>query len=342
MSQPRSSELTFRPFCTNDFEAVRGLYRIVWGEQRDPRYDRMRMVESIQGLAIGVVAFAGDLCVGFYMVWPVPLSDGARIVSGAQPIDTMTHPEFQGKGILVRLGCECYRLCAESGVKVMFGAPNKAAYSGNVGRLNWSHTGNLRLYARPLSLRGVVPGSAIIGLAMHVFPLKVSKGHEVRVEKPSAAEIDACVTAMRFPERTWRVARSSSWYSYRYQQAGRFDYRWISVYRQGVLRCFSIVGIPIKSDGRIKVATLAEVVGCGTDDRRVAVGSAIRFAQDKGVHALITQSSSRILADALRSNGFIPVRRTPLITRALGPECFEANPFVSDAWELFGGDFDIM
>jgi hypothetical protein len=123
---------------------------------------------------------------------------------------------------------------------------------------------------------------------------------------------------------------------------GKLDYTWISVYQNGALSSFSVVGIPTQSRGRFKLATLAEVVGRDRDARRAAVGAAIRFAQRTSMHALITQSTSRLLADALRANGFVAIRKTPLITRMLGADCFEANPFVSDAWELFGGDFDIL
>lgn len=87
---------------------------------------------------------------GFYMVWPMPFPDGQEQVLGGQPIDSMVHPNFQGKGMLRELACRCCELSNESKLAVMFGAPNRAAYAGNVGALNWCHVGNILELVRPL------------------------------------------------------------------------------------------------------------------------------------------------------------------------------------------------
>ena len=342
MVAPRALEPEIRPFSNYDFAAVRNLYRIVWKEERDLRYDRMRMTDTVRGTCTAVVAMIADRCIGFYMVWPLPLTDGKSLVSGAQPIDTMTDPDFQGRGLLGRMGCECYRLCAEAGIKVMFGAPNRAAYPGNLGRLNWSHTGNIRLYARPLTLAGMLPGGQVAGVLARALPLQTRKDAEVRLEKPNASELEACLASMQYPQRTWRVERTPAWFTYRYQEAGRLTYTWISVFQGGSLCGFSIVGIPLGSSGRSKLASLSEVVGRDREGRRLAVGAAVSFARREGANGVITRSTSSLLADALRANGFFAARRSPLISRVLGPDCFDANPFVPSAWELFGGDFDTL
>jgi hypothetical protein len=70
------------------------------------------------------------------MVWPLLFSDGQEQVLGGQPIDSMVHRSFQGKGMLRELACRCYGVCNENKIAeiaVMFGAPNRAAYAGNVG-----------------------------------------------------------------------------------------------------------------------------------------------------------------------------------------------------------------
>ena len=61
---------------------MRALYRKVWhGEVRDERYDRMRFVEGINGSTIASVAMDGARCVGFFMLWPMTLTDGSRAVA---------------------------------------------------------------------------------------------------------------------------------------------------------------------------------------------------------------------------------------------------------------------
>src|SRR4051794_37530597 len=102
------SNLIYRPFCRNDFAGVRALYQDVWGEQRDERYDIMRWLETFEGLSVAIVALDQENYVGFYMIWPLPMTDGTSNVLGGQSIDTMTHPRYRGHGIFVRMARECY------------------------------------------------------------------------------------------------------------------------------------------------------------------------------------------------------------------------------------------
>lgn len=336
------SGLIFRPFLATDFDAVRELYRIVWGEQRQSRYDYMRWVETIDGLSIATVAMDGNVCVGFYMVWPQPVTDGTSAVSAGQPIDTMTDPAYRSRGLFSQLAIQCYRLCSNRGLKILFGAPNPAALPGNVGRLNWAVPTSIQVHLRPITLAGVAPFGKAVGLLSRAFPLQRSGVYDVLAERPPSAALDQCLMAVPAPRGRWSLARSVSWYSYRYQDAGHFDYRWVSVYRAGALTGFAILGVPSRTLAGIRRGTIADVVGVDTQSRAAAVGGALKMARDAGLHLVVAKSTLGSDTSPLRSNGFVPVRRTPLIARTLGPDCFDANPFRADSWSLFGGDFDTL
>ena len=303
------------------------------------RYDSMRMTETIAGVAIAVVSFDGAKCVGFYMVWPVPLTDGKSSSGGAGD----RHYDTPG---LPRAGHSVPAWPASATGSVL-----KAGSRFCMGRLT-----RLPIRAIWAASTGHIRGDPLIRAATHgrradTWRWNTRSGCQsapdfqsglVRcaARNPLSEEIDRCLSVLPAKPRTWRVARSATWLLYRYQPAGKWDYRWLSFYRNHSLQGFAVIGVPDGGKGRMRLGALVEIVGPG-EVQKAAAGCAVRLARECHLHGLVTQTTSRDQARALRANGFISVRRTPLITRTLSYDCFDANPFVLGAWELFGGDFDI-
>ncbi len=92
----------------------------------------------------------GDRAAGFYTAWPVRLRLGKETVLGAQSMDTMTHPDYRGRGLFIKLAQACYDLAASKGYEVFYGFPNQNSYSGFIRRLNWDHTGDITHWLRPI------------------------------------------------------------------------------------------------------------------------------------------------------------------------------------------------
>ena len=143
MSSPQLQDIRYARYEASHFAQLRELFKTVWGANRNVEYDVKHWNETLTGACPAIVGRYEERVVGFYMVWPMLLSDGREQVLGGQPIDSMVHPDFQGKGMLRELACRCYEFCSESKLAVMFGAPNRAAYAGNIGALNWCHVGNI-------------------------------------------------------------------------------------------------------------------------------------------------------------------------------------------------------
>jgi GNAT superfamily N-acetyltransferase len=337
-----STELEMRPFERADLPAVRELYRKVWSENRDERYDAMRFTDTLDGLCPGVVAMDGRVCAGFYMVWPMPLTDGRRVVSGGQSIDTMTSPDHQGRGIFTRLAAACYRLCAESGMEVLFGAPNAASYPGFMRRLSWDHPCDIVTCGLPLSLAGAVPFGRVADRALSLLGRgSLGAGYEVEEREPAQEELSALLSEAGTPRSAWSVARSPEWYRFRYQAAGGSDYLWICLRRGGSIRGLSILGFPRAAGGRLRRANLSELIAMDENERRMLSRATADAARRRGRNLLVALTTRRETAATLRKSGFFRLRRAPLIARTLGPSCFEANPF-APSWDLFGADFDYL
>ncbi|MCQ4188714.1 GNAT family N-acetyltransferase, partial [Methylocystis suflitae] len=113
MSSPQLQDVRYAPYEVSHLMQLRELFKVVWGANRSIEYDAKHWNETLMGVCPAVVGLCDERVVGFYMVWPMLLSDGQERILGGQPIDSMVHPNFQGKGMLRELACRCYELCTE-------------------------------------------------------------------------------------------------------------------------------------------------------------------------------------------------------------------------------------
>ncbi len=335
MTSQEQPGIEIRPFAAADFPTVRALYRKVWrGEVRDERYDRMRFVGGINGATVASVAMDGARCVGFFMLWPMTLTDGSRAVAAGQAMDVLTDPDCQGRGIFPRLAKATCDTAARGGVQVLFAAPNAASYPGFMRRLSWAHPCEVITYVRPLSFSGAVPLGAALTPVARLLPLAGEAGVEKREEAPDGEALAALLAAIPAERGLWRVCRTTQWYAFRYQPAGKFDYRWVSVYRDGALAGLAIWGLPLASDRRLVRANLVELVGLDAAAAARRRGrcrqggarrrSACDHGDDNRETARRATPLERVLALSERPSGhahsrFRVVRRQPLRRRKLGP-----------------------
>lgn len=331
-----------RPVAAEDLPALRALYERVWERQRDETYDRMRFTETADGLPIAAVGMSAETVAGFFTLWPLEMTDGRHVVKGGEAMDVMTDERFRGKGVfptLANLACE---MAAARGLKLLFGAPNEAIYETYLKRLAWASPGFIRTYIRPLSLRGVTPIASAARPVFGLWPRGSTGDYEVRNGRPEADALEACLAASKPKRGAWRVHRTSAWYDFRYQAAGKFDYRWIGLWKGDALKAFSIWGLASDTSTRLRRGNLAEVIGVDRAARRAAIAAAVAAARLSPANFLAVTMTSRERAKEFSAAGFVPYSKSPLIARTLGTDCFDANPFLENGWDLFGADFDFI
>jgi hypothetical protein len=106
--------------------------------------------------------------------------------------------------------------------------------------------------------------------------------------------------------------------------------------RRGAALCgFRKSGLGLK-------ATLVEMIASDEDNSKAVISAAVSWARHKGARYLVAKSTNNDPNEQLFWRGFIPFRRTALISRTLSWRCYSANPFSPKAWALFGGAFDTM
>jgi len=84
--------------------------------------------------------------IAYYGVFPIISIYGNERVLCAQSGDTMTHPDYQGKGLFIKLAEETYKLAKIEGVNFVFGFPNSNSYWGFIKKLNWIHYADINNY----------------------------------------------------------------------------------------------------------------------------------------------------------------------------------------------------
>ena len=339
-------DINVRPVAEGDFEGLCALYARVWQRSRDERYDRMRFQRTMDGLPAAAVAEVEGEVAGFFTLWPLDLTDGRSVVRGGEAMDVMTDERLRGRGIFPTLAARSAEFAAERGISVLFGAPNEAIFNGYLKKLSWASPGFIRSYVRPLSFQGAAPLGAAAGPILALGTSGSPAGFEVRRERPSDDELTACLAASEGGLRNgagggvWRIRRTPAWYEFRYQPAGRFDYRWIALYRGGDLAGFAIWALELKQGGRLRRANLNEVVGLDSRAQQAAIRVALHDAAQAGANFLHAVATFPGRAPLFRKLGFVPFKKTPLIARTLDAASHSGNPFLADGWDLLGGDFD--
>ncbi|MEK8125023.1 GNAT family N-acetyltransferase [Methylocystis sp. IM4] len=339
-SSPQLRDVRYARYEASDFMRLRELFETVWGENRSIEYDLKHWNETLTGVCPAILGLYGERIVGFYMVWPLLLSDGQSQVLGEQPIDSMVHPDFQGKGMLRELACRCYEICDGEKISVMFGAPNRAAYAGNIGPLNWCHVGNIIEALRPLAPAPYRNMRWIEQDGGWICESKDPSLSGCSVRRDCPPDLAAHFEALPLLRRRWQMSRSAQWTAYRYRSVPDSEY--YSIHVRGAFGHSGAALCGFRRSRQGLKATLVEMAGSDEGSRKVVLNAVAAWARHKGARFLIAKSTDRTLNEQLLWRSFVPFRRTALISRTLSWPCYSASPFSRHAWALFGGAFDTM
>lgn len=100
-------------------------------------------VENPAGPAIGVNAYSGNRLAAHYAVIPAYLERGGDTVLGCWSLNTATHPDFQGRGLFLKLAEMTYDLAKRNGCSCVIGVANSNSTHGFVSKLRFHHIGKI-------------------------------------------------------------------------------------------------------------------------------------------------------------------------------------------------------
>ncbi len=346
MTPEIAETLQIRAAGPDDLSLIRTLYLAVRGNNRPEGFDRWRWFGAPDGECPIAIAMDGDTMAGFYTLWPVRLGIGDAVVPGGQSMDTMTHPDYQGRGIFTTLAKACYEMAEARGFEVLYGFPNALSYPGFVRRLGWDHTGDIRHWVRPIrpSRHVRVPGlmGPLADFGAMLLPRGGARGFDITIGRPNAEEL----AMLRNGASTGlcRIARNPEWLDWRYGAEARHDYQWICARRDGIPVAAGVWGTQNSewgdvADGR---AHLVELLGRDAAGMRAVVAAVIGAATTRGAWILETVSNIPAVVGALWRCGFISHRGAPLIVKSLGDGAMAARIHDHSSWRIMGGDLDTM
>lgn len=142
-----------REYENGDESHILELFRIVFKRDLGEEFWRWRYIDNPFGKGIIRLMFDGEKLIGHYAVIPIPLSILGKTIKAAFSMTTMTHPDYQGRGIFTSLASDVYRHCREMGIGVVFGFPNQNSYYGFTEKLGWLGLGNVTSLDAERSLR---------------------------------------------------------------------------------------------------------------------------------------------------------------------------------------------
>jgi GNAT superfamily N-acetyltransferase len=161
MPQADRAALEVRAATPDDDDAVLALLQASMGWVPDEQYARFfvwKHRESPFGASPAWVATdpaADGRIVGFrtYVRWQFAGPD--RTVSAVRAVDTVTHPEYQGRGIFSLLTTRSLDELADLGVDFVFNTPNDRSRPGYL-KMGWQLVQRLPVAARPRSALALV------------------------------------------------------------------------------------------------------------------------------------------------------------------------------------------
>jgi len=334
------ADIELRRFVPSDLPALRELWRAVQGDARLEAYDRWRFLTTPIGPVWTSLAMAGDRCAGSYTLCPTELNIGGRVVKGAQSLDTMTHPEFRGQGLFVKLANHCYEQAVAEGCSMVYGFPNENSYPGFIRRLNFQHVGEVERWTRPLGR--ATTGSrwaSLGGLVAPLLPLgREALGLVVTPDRPPADELTDLVAAAVPTKDICRIHRGSAWFDYRYAPESGWTYEWLSARdRAGALAGAAVWRFD-PSDNR---SYLLELIG-GAEARSHLLRTILLAARDRGGVAIGAMGNDPDLVSTLKATGFMKRPSFHFIVRNFSTATLPANLHWPAAWRLVTGDFDTV
>ena len=124
-----------------------------------PGYFRWKYIDNPAGSAIGFEARDGKTIAGFYGAMPEVWNVNGKPVTLFQSMDTMTDPDYRGRGLFVDLANLTMKAIADEHSGWMIGFPGHTSIGGFVGKLGWKDIAHVRIL---FSLRQILSLSSMI------------------------------------------------------------------------------------------------------------------------------------------------------------------------------------
>ena len=338
----REEAIEIAPYRDEDEEAVVALLEETMQESPigawSSSFFRWKHVRNPFGRSQILVARVADRLVGLraFMRWRFHAGD--RTLAAVRAVDTVTHPEYQGRGIFSRLTRGALAELGD-GVDLVFNTPNDKSRPGYL-KMGWTLVGVV-----PISIRVRHPVRFARGLRSlddRTFPHTATPPIDAETASEALADENA-VAALLSSQRDGprlRTPRDASYLRWRYGGSHGLDYRAARYASGDGLRGLAI--FRVRPRGRLWESTLAELI-VEREDRGLArrlLREVVAAAPVDHVAGHATVGSAG--GAAMRALGFLRAPRGPTLAVNVRREDLHPDPTDLRSWDLSLGDLEVF
>jgi len=120
------------------------------GEIISEEYLNWQYCKNPFGYPVYSIARCENKLIGQYLVIPFNYLYKNELIKGTLSLNTLIHPNFQGKGLFTKLAGSTYLKCIELNIAFTNGFPNPMSYGGFIRKLNFKEVGKCQLMLRPI------------------------------------------------------------------------------------------------------------------------------------------------------------------------------------------------
>ena len=113
------------------------LYHSCFNDKIDATIIEQRYLQNPVGDLCMYIALENDSIIANYSVSPAMLQIGEKQIKCALSLNTMTHPDFVGKGLFVELAKRLYGDLKQQGYGMVYGFPNYISNRTFCTKLGW-------------------------------------------------------------------------------------------------------------------------------------------------------------------------------------------------------------
>lgn len=138
--------MKIEPFYKENKEKLFSLIKSIYNTDTNEDFWNWRIFNEKFGKVIHYGMWDGEKLVGYHVLHPIPMKIKENVEKILFSMATMTHPDYRGQGIFLKLARISYETAIKSGHKLIIGFPNTNSQKTFFGTLNWINLGNISEY----------------------------------------------------------------------------------------------------------------------------------------------------------------------------------------------------
>lgn len=198
-------------------------------------------------------------------------------------VDTVVHPDFQGKGIFKKLTLALREQCRTEGYDFIFNTPNKLSRPGYL-KMGWQDIGRVRIRLKPIFSLGT----------KEISPINLDIEDAISQYKPNLSGNHS---------NKWQTRKTKDYLHWRYINCPVIQYYGHTDPQQGWL----LIGYPKKTSKGVELRITEWLPGIESPSR-LALHKALHFFASifKPAYVTISPNMNPEIGSILLSEGFLP------------------------------------